>query len=448
MTTPPTHLQATTHIAISPDANHFLSGSPDSTLLLWSLPSLLSFQYVSSYSDTPSQFAPRKTLSTHRAAITALIFGHSHGKSSIAISASIDKTLLVWDPLRGETLHTFLLSSPALCLALDPADRACYAGYEDGSIQYIDFYKSSGVTQMLRDAEMQGTPTQPSYEERWRLPSSDEGQEMLCLQTSYDGMTLLSGHRNGKIQNWDVGRGRYSSMLVEYDHPVTNVTMLPPTGFPNPKTRHLKLKQVVKPKYESSFAADGAGNAGVVPADYTFTAQFLSNLPLSTRHERAERDFQDALYHPSFPAEWLEEGIAAFATGSSDQNVTKQDLDQVDGGADESSLDVNHSQQETKNLQTENEILKAQLAEAMARHRVTINENIILEKQRWRQKDEERIKGEKKKRRRLRRIAAAERARKKVMGETVEEESDEEMGEDEEEEEDLSSSTDEITDSD
>ena len=360
----------------------------------------------------------------------------------------MDKTLLVWDPLRGEILHTFLLSSPALCLALDPADRACYAGYDDGSIQYIDFYKSTGVTQMLRDAGMQGTPTQPSYEERWRLPSSDEGQDMLCLQTSYDGMTLMSGHRNGKIHNWDVGRRRYSSMLVEHDHPVTNVIALPPTGFPNPKTRHLKLKQVIKPKYESSFAGDVGGSAGVVPADYTFTAQFSSNLPLSTRHERAEREFQDALCHPSFPSEWLEEGMAAFATGSSDQNGTKQHLGQMDGGSDESSSGIDRSQQETKKLQRENEILKAQLAEAMARHRATINENMILEKQRWRQKDEERIKGEKKKRRRLRRIAAAERARKKVMGEKVEDESDKEMGEGEEEEEELSSSTDEITDSD
>ena len=40
------------------------------------------------------------------------------------------------------------------------------------------------------------------------------------------------------------------------------------------------------------------------------------------------------------------------------------------------------------------------------------------------------------------------RARKKVMGEKVEDESDKEMGEGEEEEEELSSSTDEITDSD
>lgn len=445
MTKPPTHIGAVTHLAVSPDANFVLSGSIDSAVLLWSLPSLLSFEYVSSYSNTPSQFSPLKTLSSHRAEITALVFGHSHSKTNIALSASKDNTLLVWDPLRGHILHTFLLSSPALCLTLDPADRACYAGYEDGSIQFIDFYKSSGPLQMLRNPALQSTPTQPPYEERWRLPVPGEGQEALCLQTSYDGTSILSGHQNGKIHTWDVGRGRYGNVLAEHDHAVTNLLVLPPTGFPNPKTRHMSLKQVVKPKYESSFASDTGGSTGGVPMDYTFTAQFTSNLPLSARQETAERDFEDALRHPSFPPEWLEEGITAFTAGSSWSQ--KQGQDHLDDDVGESNAETGPAM---KKLQAENELLKAQIAEAMSRHRTTIHENMVLEKQRWKQREEERIKGERKKRRRLRRIAAAENARKKVMGEAVDGESDEEMNEggEEDEEEELSSSTDEITDSD
>ena len=446
MTTPSTHLEAITHLAVSPDANFILSGSIDSAILLWSLPSILSFEYASSYSNAPSQFSPLKTLSSHRAAITALIFGHSHSRTNIALSASKDNTLLVWDPLRSQILHTFLLSSPALCLTLDPADRACYAGYEDGSIQFIDFYKSSGPLQMLRNPALQSTPTQPPYEERWRLPASDEGQEALCLQTSYDGTSILSGHKNGKVHTWDAGRGRYRNVLAEHDHAVTNIRVLPPTGFPNPKIRHLRLKQVVKPKYESSFATDTGGSSGDVPMDYMLTAQFTSNLPLSARRETAESHFEAALCHPSFPTEWLEEGIAAFAAGPSSSQKR---------GQDQLNDDVDQSDPETgpviKKLRAENDLLKAQVAEAMARHRTTIHENMLLEKQRWKQKEEERIKGERKKRRRLRRMAAAENARKKVMGEVVVEGgSEEEMDEggEEEEEEKLSSSTDEITDSD
>lgn len=443
MTTPPTHLQAITHLAVSPNSNHILSGSPDSGILLWSLPSLLSFEHAPTYSNGPTQFSPLKSLSSHRDAITALIFGHSHSKTNIAISASKDNTLIVWDPLRGEALHTFLLSSPALCLALDPADRACYAGYEDGSIQFVDFYKSTGVTQMIRDPALQDTPTQPAYDERWRSPGKDEAQAALCLQTSYDGTMLLSGHRSGKIETWDIGSGRYGTTLSEYEHAVTNLVMLPPTGFPKPKVRHLKLRHVVKPKYESSFAGDGgeAGRAGGVPLNYTFTAQFTSNLPMSTRHERAEREFQDALMHPSFPEEWLEEGIAELAAYSG--------YDERHNGEPEANGDVvDPKSEEVKKLQAENAVLKGQLVETLARHRETINRNTSLEKQRWRQQEEERVKGERKKRRRLRRIAAAERARKKVMGEVVEGDSDEEMNEGEEGEEADLSSSDEITDSD
>ena len=445
MTTPPTHLEAITDLAVSPDANFVLSGSIDSAVLLWSLPSLLSFEYESSYSNTPSQYSPLKTLSSHRAAITALLFGHSHSKTNIALSASQDNTLLVWDPLQGHILHTFLLSSPALCLALDPADRACYAGYEDGSIQFIDFYKSSGPLQMLRNPALQSTPTQPPYEERWHLPASSEGQEALSLQTSYDGTSILSGHKNGKVHTWDVGRGRYGNVLAEHDYAVTNLLVLPPSGFPNPKIRHLRLKQVIKPKYESSFATDTGGSSGGVPIDYTLTAQFTSNLPLSAGREIVERDFDDVLRHSSFPTEWLEEGISVFAAGSSWSQ--KQGQDHPNDDVDESNSETGPAM---KKLQVENDLLKTQVAEAMARHRATIHENMVLEKQRWKQKEEERIKGERKKRRRLRRIAAAENARKKFMGEVVEGGSDEEMNEggEEDEDEELSSSTDEITDSD
>ena len=299
---------------------------------------------------------------------------------------------------------------------------------------------------MIRDPAVQDTPTQPSYDERWRSPSKDEEQTTLCLQVSYDGTILLSGHRNGKIHAWDIGRGLYSSSLADYEHAVTNLVVLPPIGFPKPKVRQVKLKQVVRPRYESSFAGEGAdaGKGSGVPLNYTFTAQFTSNLPMSMRHEAVERDFRDVLLHPSFPDEWLEEGIAELETyGSSRQNRNSDDNQQNGGDVESSSSD------KVKKLQAENEILKAQVAEAVARHRETIHQNTLLEKQRWRHREEERIKGERKKRRRLRRIAAAERARKKVMGEPLEEDSDEDMGNGEKggEEGDLSSDTDEITES-
>lgn len=299
---------------------------------------------------------------------------------------------------------------------------------------------------MIGDPALQDTPTQPSYDERWRSPNKDEEQATLCMQVSYDGTILLSGHKNGKIHTWDIGRGLYSTSLADYEHAVTNIAMLPPTGFPKPKVRPVKLKQVIKPRYESSFAGEGAdaGKAGGVPLNYAFTAQFTSNLPLSTRHESAEREFQDALLHPSFPDDWLEEGIAELETyDSSRQNGIPEKQQNNDDDVETSNSN------ELKKLQAENDVLKAQVMEAVARHRETINQNTLLEKQRWRQREEERIKGERKKRRRLRRIAAAERARKKVMGEAVEGDSDQAMedGEGDREEGDLSSDTDEISES-
>ena len=410
---------------VDPNSNFLLSGSTDSNINVWSIPSLLSFSASSaSYSGQDLHFAPLRSLLTHRTAITAIVVGHSFSNNNIAVSGSKDNTCIVWDYSSGDELHTFLLPTSPLCLALDPADRAVYAGYEDGSIQLMDFYKEGNMNQSLHDPAAQSAATQPAQSARWSAEVL--GSAVLCLQISYDGTSLISGHRDGKVHTWDVARGQFEKQLADFSTPITNLKMLKPSGFPNAPKPALKLHNVVKPRYETFANGDHISAGAPLPSNYTFTAQFTSNFPLPGSDGGAS--FHEALSHPSFPASFLDEAFAEFST-SQNPRITASDSSDL------------------AELRAQNASLSSHLATAVERQNSAIAEIKERDKEAWRRQKDEEIKAAKKKRRRLRRLNVSEIARKKEMRENVED-GDEAMDQASEGEEDLSSSTDEMLESD
>lgn len=354
--------------------------------------------------------------------MTAIVVGHSFSRNNIAVSASKDNSCIVWDFSSGDALHTYLLSACPLCLALDPADRAVHAGYEDGSIQIIDFYSEGGLNQQLRDPALQSTPTQPPPVARWVAP--DSRSAVLCVQVSYDGTCLLSGHEDGKIYKWEVAAGRYDKQLADFSAPITNLHFLKPSGFPKVTKPVLKLHNVVKPRYESFTIGDNGNSGAAVPSDYTFTAQFTSNIAL--QGSPGIDSFHEALTHPSFPASFLDNALADFFAS---ENRAKAVLETTD----------------LAELRAQNASLASQLSNAVERQNAAAAEIQQRDKEKWRRQKDDEIKAARKRRRRLRRMKIEETARKKEMGEDVDNE-DEDMGEESNDEKDLSSSTDELTD--
>lgn len=322
-------------------------------------------------------------------------------------------------------MHTFLLPTNPLCLALDPADRAVYAGYEDGSAQLMDFYNQGGLTQPLRDPALQSTPSQPPLTDRWSAPDHS-ASPVLCLQISYDGTSLLSGHQDGKIHSWDVAAGKYDKRLADFAAPITNIVMLEPVGFSTISKPAVKLHNVVKPRYDS-FVSGDYGVGATIPTKYNFVAQFTPTLSLPFSTDATS--FHKALHYSSFPTALFEESLAELYSPHKT----------FDAATDSSEL---------ADLRAQNVELSSQLGVAEERHRSAAAIVIEQKKEDWRRRKDEDIKAARKKRRRLRRMEFAEAARKKEMGEAFDEE-DEDMNESgKNEEEDLSSSTDEMTDSD
>jgi pre-rRNA-processing protein IPI3 len=232
------------------------------------------------------------------------------------VSISADSTAIVWDYRRGISLRTYLLSNVPRALVLDAIDRAFYTAYDDGSIQLIDLYKSTGTTNTLYDETQSHSAIQPGDENMWTATAQELGPA-LCLEISWDGSRIISGHQSGKIAAWDPGKGRFLITLATQHGPVSNLCMLPPAGFPNSEPPTFKVHTVVKPRFD--LEGSGAGSGSMIPGQYTFTAQFTSQLdPLHLSATEAPTNtkspFEIALTHPSFPPSMIDAGLAELAS--------------------------------------------------------------------------------------------------------------------------------------
>jgi pre-rRNA-processing protein IPI3 len=296
-----------TSIAVDPSSNFFLSGSSDAMIHVWALSAILSFSPDTSRS-------PVHTLSTHRGPIFSIVCGHSSSSANIAVSISGDKSAIVWDYHNGLALRTYLLPEAPTAVTLDPADRAFYVAYADGSLQTVDFYddvQKTVPTDVLRDSSSSHRPVQPSPKTRFGADSQKLGGA-LSLTLSWDGTTLVSGHESGKVIAWDIAKSNFIAMLTNLPGPVSNLQFLEPTGFPDAPARNFKIQTVVKPKQDAGSA--GGGN-GLIPAGYTLNMQLTGRLrtdrvSAAETMSTSKSAFEDALTHSSFPVSMLEESLA------------------------------------------------------------------------------------------------------------------------------------------
>lgn len=285
---------------------------------------------------------------------------------------------------------------------MDPADRAAYVGYEDGSIQLLRFYIDKSFTHPLHQFDVHSTPSHPAAKDRW-LPPSPQSSATLSIQLSYDGATLLSGHRGGAVQSWDVAKGLFAKTLAELSSPVTNLKILSPTGFPITSVPPLKLHKVVKPRYESSAGAyNNPYTTSGLPANYTLTAQFATTL------SHQPTDFQTSLTSPTFSQSLLDASIAELTSLPS----AKQ------GPISNSAL----GGEEGEDPGEQNTHLLAQLNAALYTQRETMSQLLEMDKKVWRMQQDLRIKSERKKARRERKRREAEWERIIISGSMEEKE--------------------------
>ncbi|KAK3997015.1 WD40-repeat-containing domain protein [Cladorrhinum sp. PSN332] len=275
VSTPARHVQAVSCVIATPA--HILTGSDDSDIHVWSLSQLLEL-------ETAAEPEPERSLSNHRAAITALAANQSVSSSTnFCVSASKDKSCIIWNYQTGDALRTLIFPTFPLCLSLDPASRAICVSCEDGSIYLEELFGEKPI--LGPDSEQSSTVVQVSTP---LGATQAETGPASCLSVSYDGTTLLTGHSKGQILRWDITENKTPVELANLNAAVTNVVFVSP--FPTGKPT--KTVNIIKPSQAER--------------TYVFAAQ------LDSWAAASESRFDSLLNAAGFPKAALEEAIAAF----------------------------------------------------------------------------------------------------------------------------------------
>ncbi|KAI1392365.1 WD40 repeat-like protein [Hypoxylon trugodes] len=280
VTTPACHVQAVTCIAATP--YHLITGSDDSNLHVWSIPHLLEL-------DTTIEHEPQETLSNHRAAITSLAVGQSvNPDTNICVSASKDKSCIIWNYQLGVALRTLLFPSAPLCLSLDPCARAIYVSSDDGSLYAVDLFADKALVGPQSAESSTAIQVSSAFG-----AAPQEAGPAACMAVSYDGTVLISGHPQGQILRWDLSSRADSTELANLNASVTNIVFISPLPSPRPT----KPVVVVKPFLGSR--------------SYNFTSQLDSDMAEETR-------FSKMLKSNGLPPDVLEQAILAFQAPAED----------------------------------------------------------------------------------------------------------------------------------
>lgn len=238
---------------------------------MWTLPHLLDL-------DARADHEPDQTLSNHRAAVTSLVVSDStNPETSICISASRDKTCVIWNYQTGEALRTLLFQAAPLCVCLDPCARAVFVSSEDGSVFAVEMFGDKALlgprSEGLSSSAVQVT-TPLGIAEPSDGPAS-------CIAPSFDGTTLITGHSKGKVLQWSLASDGHPTRLADLNASVTNIVFSPLMS----QKKTSSVQTVVKPTRAER--------------QYTFTAQLETPLAPETR-------FGGLLNATGFPADALE----------------------------------------------------------------------------------------------------------------------------------------------
>lgn len=263
--------------------HHILSGSDDSNINVWSRARLLEL-------DAPAELEPELVLSNHRGSVTDLVATPgSNPETSICVSASKDKTCIVWNYRTGHVLRTLLFPAAVACLSLDPFARALYVAVENRAVYLVEMF---GDKALLGGS----APEPPSIVVQVQEPHAvaEEGTgATLCMAHSFDGSSVLTGHACGRILRWNAAPNAPPVQLTNLNSAVTNLTFVPLLST----EKQLRTHAVVKPNQAMK--------------QHIFTTQLQpKQAPQSSR-------FDKMLNAQGFPQQTLEEALISFQNAQS-----------------------------------------------------------------------------------------------------------------------------------
>ncbi|QSL65180.1 hypothetical protein MERGE_002485 [Pneumocystis wakefieldiae] len=211
------HYQKITAITFVMYDSFFLTGSEDSHLCLWRLSDM-----VDLYSK--KEACPVKTWNDHSLAITDIVCGFGTANSARVFTSSLDSIVNVWDLSTQSLLTTFVFPKPITCLAIDPAERAFYAGNDQGDVYLVNLYGFSEEKSLGSFYEAIGGSKkviQSVHDESTIFKGHKSA--ISCLTLSFDGSLLITGSEDNDVFLWDIATRQIIHTFSKQDGPITSI---------------------------------------------------------------------------------------------------------------------------------------------------------------------------------------------------------------------------------
>ncbi|KAJ8100551.1 WD40-repeat-containing domain protein [Lipomyces tetrasporus] len=206
-------------LVFSQDDSVLFSAGNDARIYSWRTLDLCNAH--SNYND----IQPLATANQHSLEVTGLYCGYGGILDSRLYSISLDGSCRVWNASDLRLQTTFVFKEALLSVVVDPAERAIYAGCDNGVIYHVDLYRQpregaglleyAGGLQRIVDVSSEST-----------VKFAQHTDKILSLDLSFDGTLLVSGSQDGTVIVWDVSTHQVMKNIKPGRGPVYVVKVL------------------------------------------------------------------------------------------------------------------------------------------------------------------------------------------------------------------------------
>ncbi|KAG7664486.1 IPI3 [[Candida] subhashii] len=194
------HYQGITNIRFDRGGSFLVTSGQDGRCIVWNTADL-----VKKVKSEDGGVKPFYQITDNTLPITDMVI--SGGGNDLRLyTCSKDNTVRVYDIMTKQLLTTFILSNPVDSLTLDPANRAIYAGLENGQIRSIPLYNINPNTGVLESIggmnKIITVENDPNLKHTFVQHRSDEEGSMISvtkLSISLDGTSIISGDSKGRV---------------------------------------------------------------------------------------------------------------------------------------------------------------------------------------------------------------------------------------------------------
>ncbi|KAK9368687.1 WD40-repeat-containing domain protein [Lipomyces kononenkoae] len=190
------HFGSISCLVFSQDDSVLFSAGSDARIYSWRTAELCNAHL--NYMDVQ----PLESANQHSLEVTGLFCGLGGILDSRLYSISLDGSCRVWNASDLRLQTTYVFKEALLSIVVDPAERAIYAGTDDGVIYHVDLYRQSREGAGLEYTGGLQRVVEVSTESSVKF--TQHTGKVLSLDLSFDSTLLVSGSEDGTVIVWDI----------------------------------------------------------------------------------------------------------------------------------------------------------------------------------------------------------------------------------------------------